>query len=364
MKQYFNRLFFIFLFSQEICLATDILLPPPTGPYSVGTKAIEMKDSSRTMLRDSSQRRWMIQAFYPSQSPDQQTYPYMPETLKDGLVKGVRVLTHSKPKAEILKQKTFPVIIFVPGLGEERQKYTLLFEELSSHGYIVLSLDQPYVSNFVAFPDENKIVLTLQDAWKSSRDRDYRYQYYDDAMNAAIADIKYLLDHFESFNQTYFNGQLNQKSIVLMGHSFGGNVSHTLGFLDHRVRAIVDIDSKITERKIYGRIGVPPNPTGKPVLFIRAIKQYQEDVGDQLTQIKNAHILTFDVQHSAFQDTAYLVRKIDALKSTTFLGYFINWLLKKGPHFNAVDTDLGSYTAEEWFNTYRLQIVRWLKELS
>jgi len=57
MKQFFKKMIFLFFFSQKICLALGVVLPSPTGPYAVGTKAIEMKDSSRTMLRDSSQRR-------------------------------------------------------------------------------------------------------------------------------------------------------------------------------------------------------------------------------------------------------------------------------------------------------------------
>lgn len=364
MRNMLRFLFFCFLISSKNCLALDVVLPAPTGPYSVGTKAIEMKDPSRRMLRDPSQRRWMVQAFYPSHHRTPQTYPYMPGTLKDGMVKEIKVFTHSQPDAQILAQKTFPTLLFVPGFGEERQKYTLLCEEMSSYGYVVLSFDQPYVANFMRFSDGTTIRLTLEDAWKSSRDRDYRYRYYDEAMNAGIADITYFLDHFDAFNQTYFKGQLIPKNIILMGHSFGGNVSHTLGFLDPRIQAIVDIDSKITERKIYGRIGVPPNPMGKPILFIRAMKQYQEDVGDQLTQIKNAQILKVDVQHSAFQDTAYLVKKISALKSPSFGEHFMNWFFKKGPHFNAVDTDLGAFTVEEWFQTYRHDIVRWLQKIS
>ena len=195
------------------------------------------------------------------------------------------------------------------------------------------------------------------------RDRDYRYQYYDEAMAAAIADNTYLLNNFQPFNQTYFKGFLDEKRIVLMGHSFGGNVAHTLGFTEPRIKAIVDIDSKITERKIYGRVGVPLNPLGKPVLFVRAIKQYQEDVGNQLSKIKEATIFPLDVQHSAFADTAYLVQKIAALKSTNDWDHFMNWLFKKGPHFDSIDTNLGPYSADEWTKLYRLQIVKWLKTI-
>ena len=362
MKNFFNPFFFCLFLYNATGFTSEVILPSPTGPYQVGTQAIEMKDSSRKMLRDSDGRRWMIQAFYPTPASTAQLYPYMPGTLENGMIKDVKVLVHSQPNASLLTQKPLPVIIFIPGFGGERQKYTLLCEELASHGYVVLSFDQPHVSNFVRFSSGDEIVVTLKDLWKM-RDRDYRYQYYDEAMAAAIADITYLLNNFQPFNQTYFKGFLDEKRIVLMGHSFGGNVAHTLGFTEPRIKAIVDIDSKITERKIYGRVGVPLNPLGKPVLFVRAIKLYQEDVGNQLSKIKEATIFPLDVQHSAFADTAYLVQKIAALKSTNDWDHFMNWLFKKGPHFDSIDTNLGPYSADEWTKLYRLQIVKWLKTI-
>lgn len=81
----------------------------------------------------------------------------MIETLIGGLVDGTVVLGYAKPNAfPLLFQKhQFPLILFVPGLGVERQLYTILCEELASNGYVVLSLDQPYVSNFVRFPELN-----------------------------------------------------------------------------------------------------------------------------------------------------------------------------------------------------------------
>ena len=62
-----------------------------------------------------------------------------------------------------------------------------------------------------------------------------------------------------------------------MGHSIGGNIAHIKGFSDRRIRAVIDIDSKITERKIYERMAVPPNAHAKLVLFIRGMMQYQDD---------------------------------------------------------------------------------------
>ena len=181
-------------------------------------------------------------------------------------------------------------------------------------------------------------------------------------MRAAIADIKYMLNYLEDLNQIYFSGQLNGHLIAIMGHSFGGNVADTLGFEDERIKAVVDIDSKITERKIYGRIGVPPNPYGKPVLFIRAIMQYQEDVGDQLTKINNAQIWSPHVQHSAFRDIAYLAQKKEGFGHEGGISKFWNWLFKRGPLFDTVDTNLGGQEVDAWFTEYQTKIVMWLDQ--
>ena len=352
---------FLCLFTLEKVCASSVTLPPPTGVYGCGTFAFELTDTSRQMLRDSIPRRWMVQAFYPTEKHGQ-TFPYMPETLDKGMVRGTQVLAHSKPKAKLLEGKTFPVVVFTPGLGHGRQDYTILCEEIASHGYVILSLDQPYVSNFVKFPDGTKIVLTLKDAWKVPRDRDYRYKYYDEAMGTAISDIKYMLDHVHDISTQYFKGVLNTTHITLMGHSFGGNVSHTLGFEDSRIKAVIDIDSKITDRKIYGRVGVPPNAQEKPVLFIRGMMQYQEDVGDQLINIQNAEIWTPHVEHSAFSDDAFLVRHIPTMANAGFVYVLWNWLTKDGPCFNAVDYNLGGKDVSEWFGDYKSQIAEWLRK--
>jgi hypothetical protein len=47
------------------------------------------------------------------------------------------------------------------------------------------------------------------------------------------------------------------------------------------------------------------------VLFIRGMKQYQEDVGDQLTKIVHADVWSPNLEHSAFSDDVYLARFID-----------------------------------------------------
>lgn len=342
------------------CLAKEVELPQASGAYQVGTKAIELHDSARRMPRGEDDRRWMVQAFYPRLNDREASFSYMPGTLLQGKLADREVFSHAKPGAEICMDKAFPVVLFLPGLGQVRQSYTILCEALASYGYVVLSLDQPYNSSFVRFLDGKVVQPTLYDGWKVARDRDYRYGYFDTMMAAAIGDCQYMLDHLAELNHLHFKGQLDPRRIILMGHSFGGNVAHTLGFKDTRVRAIVDIDSKITERKIYGTLGVPPNPHGTPVLFIRATMQYQEDVGDQLGKIQNATILKFHLEHSAFRDDAFLVTRIRSIQSVGMISKLWNWFWKNGPQFDGIDTHLGGRDANEWFCTWPREIAHWL----
>lgn len=363
MKSNFNKLIlliFCICYSPIAFASKSLTLPKPTGSFAIGTKAIEMRDSSRTMLRGNDPRRWMVQAFYPSEEHDE-TYPYMPGTLDNGIVQGTKVLSYAKPNAAPLKSQRYPVIIFVPGRGGERQKYTILCEELASQGYVVLTLDQPYASNFVKFLDGTRIVLTLQDAWKVPKDRDYRYSYDDKVIEGAIKDVIYMLDHLNEVSGKELGNICDFSHIILMGHSLGANVAHILGFQDERIKAVVDIDSKITERKIFDHVGVPPNPSSKPVLFIRGMMQYQDDVGDQLTKIQNSTIWKPFVQHSAFSDNAYFSAKIQNFGTQGFLQNFLNWFFKQAPYRDRIDTDLGDNEVDAWFTTYKEHVVEWLK---
>ncbi len=348
-----------------LILVTDatespLVLPEPKGIYGVGTVNIELSDPSRTQLRGSDKRRWMATVFYPTEKT-KTTAPYMFGTIDNGNVRGTKVLGHAIPFDPIVKDQKFPVILSFPGRGGERQKETILYENLASHGYIVITMDQPYVANFVRFPDGKAITLTFKDLWYLRRDRDYRYRYDDEAIAAAMKDIDFVFDNLHAFGD--LSSSFDTTKMILMGHSIGGNIAHIKGFSDQRIHAVVDIDSKITERAVYGHIGVPPNPEAKPVLFIRGMQQYQEDVGDQLIKISNSTVWSPFVQHSAFADDDYLTAKIPNF-GMGFWGGLYNWLFKKGPYFSDVDTNLGDYPVDEWFDLYPEYIAQWLNQNS
>ena len=210
-------------------------------------------------------------------------------------------------------------------------------------------------------------------------------------MDSTVSDISYMLDHLDqidhSITQTTQNIMTNvhkyvydadmgypkempmaypnnfiidQSQTIIMGHSFGGNVAHTLGFKDARIKAVVDIDSKITERKIHGVLGIPENTTAKPVLFVRGMMQYQEGLGYHLTKIANATIWKPYVEHSAFSDNAYFAATVKNFGKHSLIQRIYNYIFKTGPLLDIVDTNLGSYTVDQWYAEYRNKIVSWL----
>ena len=194
-------------------LVNPLTLPEPKGVYGVGMLNVELMDPARTQLRSPEKRRWMATVFYPTLKT-KATAPYMPGTLDDGTVCGAKVLGHAIPHAMIIQNRRFPIIISLPGRGGERQKESILYEALASHGYIVITMDQPYVANFVKFSDGTKTTLTFKDIWNLQQDRDYRYAYDDEIIASAIKDIDFVLDHFQSFGN--ISSAFDTKNIVLL----------------------------------------------------------------------------------------------------------------------------------------------------
>jgi hypothetical protein len=69
------------------------------------------------------------------------------------------VTTNAIPSAPVAESDgSYPVLIFLEGLGGYRQMNTFQVEELVSHGYIVAARDQPYAASMVVFPDGREAV--------------------------------------------------------------------------------------------------------------------------------------------------------------------------------------------------------------
>ncbi|MGW7351773.1 alpha/beta hydrolase family protein [Streptomyces sp. NPDC054784] len=145
-------------------------LPPPTGPYPVGTTEVPLVDRSR---RDPWQpgrpRELMASVWYPARGAGGHTLaPHMRQGaaerfatarapgfgVPEGTVDWAATRTHAYAGAPPdTRGGPRPVLLYSPGTGDPRTWGTVLVEELASRGYVVVTLDHTYESPAVQFPD-------------------------------------------------------------------------------------------------------------------------------------------------------------------------------------------------------------------
>lgn len=235
-----------------------IELPKSTGAYPVGTIIYNWTDVTRDDIVSESpddKRQLVVQIWYPAEvEAGFQTAPYMPEmaVLRSAFKQGAEQLesthTNSLQQAKLSRARSkYPVIVFSHGMGTPRSFYTSMMEELASQGYIVASIDHPYMG-LVAV---NGRIVRPYARWtapppgglanKSDEERD---QYWRISNEQLSADQRFTLDQLERLNKrdpdNRFTRRLDLKHVGMIGHS-QGFVSQTCG-TDERFKACLNLD--------------------------------------------------------------------------------------------------------------------------
>src|SRR6266545_3748386 len=239
--------------------------PRPTGPYEIGTLTYHWVDAARPEVFTDNlddRRELMVQLWYPAKAdPSSPRAPYIPdaEAVAPALARFLHlpefalghvkyIATNAIPSAPAADgERSYPVLIFLEGLGGYRQQNTLQVEELVSHGYIVAAIDQPYAASMVVFPDGR------QAAYDTRMEPPHRQAGYDPSTAPAhsafaYAHIPYLtqdavftLDQLTALNQADPNGiltgRLDLQRAGLFGHSLGGIVGGEACLQEPRLRA-------------------------------------------------------------------------------------------------------------------------------
>ena len=156
------------------------------------------------------------------------------------------VATNSYKDVSISSEnQTYPVIIFSHGFASINYVHTSLYEELASHGYIVIAPNHTYIADPVEFSDGR--IVGLADSIKILQPGS---QQFDEAMynemDVWINDIKFILDELEKINKydskNILTHRLDVSAVGIAGHSFGGMTAHQICSLDARIKAGVDMD--------------------------------------------------------------------------------------------------------------------------
>lgn len=253
--------------------------PLPTGPHAIGTLTYHWVDASRADIFNAdpnARRELMVQVWYPAAaSPSSARAPYMQEA---DAVTAAFARIHGKPAFVFRQfkyvttnavtaarmadsQASYPVLILPEGATGFRQINTFQVEELASHGYIVVAVDQPGAAANVVFPDRHEAVgvpvLQLQALIRPSHLSGATAPALQGRALAASSivpfltqDIAFALDQLAVLNQADPNkvltGRLDLQRVGTFGVSLGGIVVGQACLQESRIRACLMMDAPMT----------------------------------------------------------------------------------------------------------------------
>lgn len=264
--------------------------PTPTGPYGIGTVTYHWVDSERQELfgtDPAAQRELVVQIWYPARKDRSSPRAhYVPEAAlvtaafaqihrqPEWLFRHFKfVTTNAVPSAPLADDEpTYPVLIYLTGLTGVRQMNTFQVEELVSHGYIVVGIDQPYTAALVSFPDGRHAAMLPLDQLQPLIGASYREGAEPPALNGRLLpeggivrylarDVVFVLDQLTRLNQIdpkeILAGRLDLERVGAFGVSLGGIVVAEACRLERRLGACLMMDAPMPTEVVQAGLGQP-----------------------------------------------------------------------------------------------------------
>ena len=229
-------------------------LPSLTGSYPVGRQSFELVDSSRRDPVDAARARVVVGwIWYPAAGAAtaaagaglERALPgewgdlraaasaakiggAAAEAMRDI---GVHVTT-SAPWAPSVTRA--PVVVFTPGNGWLATDYSVLLEDLASHGYVVIGVAPLGLADVVRLRDGRTIRKTLGVGAAIGEDQVHAHQ-----------DVRFLLSRLawlDADPQAAWHHHLDLARVGAFGHSLGGTTALVAAATDTLVRAAVNLD--------------------------------------------------------------------------------------------------------------------------
>ena len=246
-------------------------LPKPAGPHKVGSEIFRWTDSQRpeTLTANRSDRRQVIaQAWYPSDASNGHAVPYFEaQGHLPGSVGGMpsfmfasfgSVSTHATFGTPISSaQKTWPLLLFSPGLSIPREQYTALCADLASRGYVVVALSVPYESAVSVLSGGQVVGQTTHPDVMGP----LPHPAVERLIDIRTADSRFALDQLTRLAQVGPNsplaGHLDLQHVGIIGHSIGGATAVQVMAADPRFKVGVDLDGKLFGAERDARLDRP-----------------------------------------------------------------------------------------------------------
>ncbi|MFO7882653.1 MAG: hypothetical protein R6U52_08975 [Kosmotogaceae bacterium] len=251
-------------------------IPKPDGKYDIGITINEYTDLSREELatEEKDNRRLLFDVWYPASTVEGYkpiTWLREGDTYYEGIYRshGINefllqhtelVKTNSFIDAPLLEEGPYPVIILSPGTPALSSLYFHFTEKLTSNGYVVVAMEQPYADIVVVFPDGDAIFYErakINNISNSEKEDDETLR---KVLNYLSYDIDSTFRYLEELNRDKFNGMMDLNNIGLMGHSGGGGIVLDYALNNDNINALICLDPAIylmTEEELSTGLDIP-----------------------------------------------------------------------------------------------------------
>ncbi len=175
----------------------------------------------------------------------------------------------------------YPLVVFDHGIMGMKTSNTSTFIELASNGYVVCSIDHPYLSLFTTDDSGHRTIINnayLQEYMDVSRgiyDSETSTRLEQKWMSWRIADINFVLDTILAKAKDTSSGAVYQMvdpgKIGLIGHSLGGESSAQVARERSDIGAVVNLDADLAGEYMDYRDGkflLNDKPYPIPILTI------------------------------------------------------------------------------------------------
>ncbi|AEW94830.1 MULTISPECIES: alpha/beta hydrolase [Streptomycetaceae] len=248
-----------------------LTLPAPTGPHQVGTVSLHLVDRARRdpWVATVPYRELMVDVRYPAADADR--YPRAPQfspaeaaafdalnnfegKVPRGRVDWAATLTHAHQGAPVDRGAgRLPVVVYSPGSGDPRAFGATLADDLASHGFVVVTVDNTYEAPGVRFPD-GRLARSVLPREMAGATPARVAALMRKVMAVRVADTRFVLDEIDALAAgrdpdadhrglpAGLAGGLDAHRVGMYGHSAGGFTAAETMRVDHRVSAGADLD--------------------------------------------------------------------------------------------------------------------------
>jgi len=277
---------------------TEMISPEllkPTGDYAVG-QATHFYNKTGTKTG----RVMAFQVWYPAKPDDEEKAVYQSAEISRAAAEFLGlpsfalsftslVESNSFNQPPVVSKRKFPVLIYNHGYSGFTSVYQSIFEELASHGYIVVSIGHENESSLLII-DDGTIITTdpksefyasraqelngpeinsIQETILSSDDlqeNDGAYRQlvklsplHNESTRLWASDTRAIIAKLRQLDtrDQILRGAFNFDAMGVFGHSVGGAAAGQLAFGDNEIRAGINLDGFQFGDLINNRLGIP-----------------------------------------------------------------------------------------------------------